>query len=173
MLTHGAIYSRFTFASTVNPRINPLGVYLFLIFSVGGLFEGGVLCEGGLMRGGTYKIIVDIKKALLKDPVYFRRNFFMSIKLIVTKSMKFCGNSIKRQRQPQIAKIIKLRGPIRWGEAYSGGGGGLLTICSSRMGAYSGGVIMGGGGAIRGFTVLISFRDQKRQEFSLALIDVL
>ena len=62
----------------------------------------------------------------------------MSIKLIVTKSMNFCGNSIKRQRQPQIAKIIKLRGPIRWGRLIRGGGG-LLTICSSRMGAYSGG----------------------------------
>ena len=30
-----------------------------------------------------------------EDPVYFKRNFFMSIKLIVTKSMNFCGNSIK------------------------------------------------------------------------------
>ena len=41
----------------------------------GGLFEGG----GGIIRGGAYKIIVDIKKTLLKDLVYFRRNFFMSI----------------------------------------------------------------------------------------------
>ena len=38
----------------------------------------------------------------------------MSIKLIVTKSMNFFGNSIKCQMQPQIAKIIKLRGPIRY-----------------------------------------------------------
>ena len=38
----------------------------------------------------------------------------MSIKLIVTKSMNFCGNSIKRLRQSQMAKIIKLRGQIRY-----------------------------------------------------------
>ena len=31
-------------------------------------------------------------------------------------------------------------------------GGGLLTICSSRVGDYTG--VEGGGGAIRGFTVL-------------------
>ena len=53
-----------------------------------------------------------------------------------------CGNSIKRHRQPQMAKIIQLRGPIREFTvavgAYSrGGGGGLLTICCSRVGAYS------------------------------------
>ena len=54
-----------------------------------------------------------IKKTLLKDLIYFRRNFFMGIKLIITKSMIFFCNSIKRQRQPQMAKIINLRGPIR------------------------------------------------------------
>ena len=32
---------------TVNPRISPLGAYLFLAFLDGGLFEGG-LYEGGL-----------------------------------------------------------------------------------------------------------------------------
>ena len=37
----------------------------------------------------------------------------MIIKLIITKSMDFCGYSTKRQRQPEMAKIIKLRGPIR------------------------------------------------------------
>ena len=45
---------------------------------------GGGLYEGG---GGAYKIIVDIKKTLLKDLVYFRRSFFMSLYLITTKSM--------------------------------------------------------------------------------------
>ena len=54
--------------------MSPLGAYLFLMFLDGGLFGGG-LYEGG----GAYKIIVDIKKTLLKDLVYFSRNFFMSI----------------------------------------------------------------------------------------------
>ena len=58
------------------------------IFLEGGLSEGG----GAYTRGDAYKIIVDIKKTLLKDLVYFRRNFFMSIKLIVSQSMNFCGN---------------------------------------------------------------------------------
>ena len=47
--------------------------YLFFIFLDGGLFEGG------LYEGGGYKIIVDIKKTLSKDLVYFSRNFLMSI----------------------------------------------------------------------------------------------
>ena len=68
---------------------------------------------GAYARGGTYKIIVEIKKILLKDLVYFSRNFFINIYLIITKSMNLCGNSIKRHRQPKMAKIIKLRGPIR------------------------------------------------------------
>ena len=42
-----------------------------------------------------------------------------------------------------MAKIIKLRGPIGQFKvavgAYSRGGGGSLTICCSRVGAYSGG----------------------------------
>ena len=38
----------------------------------------------------------------------------MCIKLIATKSINFCGNSIKRQRRPKMAKIIKLRGSIRY-----------------------------------------------------------
>ena len=50
-----------------------MGAYLFLIF-----FDGGLL-EGGLIRGGAYEIIVDIKKTLLKDFVYSSRNFFTSI----------------------------------------------------------------------------------------------
>ena len=37
----------------------------------------------------------------------------MSNKLITTKSMNICDNSIKRQRQLQMAKIIKLWGLIR------------------------------------------------------------
>ena len=62
---------------TVNPRISPLGAYLFLMLFgwglirgglirgglirggslfEGGLFEGG-LFEGGLFEGGAYKII--------------------------------------------------------------------------------------------------------------------
>ena len=78
---------------TVNPRISPLGAYLFFIFLDGGLFEGVLFDEGGahtrgggsyegggLIRGGgAYKVTVDIKKTLLKDLVYFSRNFFMSI----------------------------------------------------------------------------------------------
>ena len=65
---------------TVNPRISPLGAYLFFIFLDGGLFEG-VLFEGGAHTrgGGAYKVIVDIKKTLFKDLVYFSRNFFMGI----------------------------------------------------------------------------------------------
>ena len=82
---------------------------------------------GAYTREGDFIIIVDIKKTLLKDLVYFRRSFFMSIKLIVIKSMNFCGNSIKRHRQPQMAKIVKLRGAIRYftvavGAFFSGGG---------------------------------------------------
>ena len=41
-----------------NPRISPWGAYTW---------------------GGLYKISVDIKKTLLKDLVYFSRNFFTSI----------------------------------------------------------------------------------------------
>ena len=33
---------------TVNPRIGPLGAYLFFIFLDGGLFEGGLKRGGGL-----------------------------------------------------------------------------------------------------------------------------
>ena len=59
--------------TTVNPRISPLGAYLFFTFLDGGLFEGGTYTRG------AYKIIVDIEKTLLKDLVYFSRNFSMSI----------------------------------------------------------------------------------------------
>ena len=56
-----------------------------------------------------------------------------------------------------MAKIIKLRGPIREFKVAVGpySRRGLLTICSSRRGAYSRGAFSrgGGGGAIRGFTV--------------------
>ena len=72
----------------------------------------GVTKRGGLYKGG-YKIIVDIKKTLVKNLVYFNRNFFMNIKLIITKSMNFCSNSITHQRQPQMAKINKSRRPMR------------------------------------------------------------
>ena len=65
------------------------------------------------MGRGAYKILIDIKKTLLKDFVSFWRNFLLSNKSIITKSMHFCGNSIKHQRQPQMAKIIKLRSPVR------------------------------------------------------------
>ena len=54
-----------------------------------------------------------------------------------------------------MAKIVKLRGPIREFtvavEAYSRGGG-LLIICSSRVGAYSRG---GGNSRIYGFYHLL------------------
>ena len=54
-----------------------------------------------------------------------------------------------------MAKIIKLRGPIRELTvavgAYSVGGG----ACSPRVGAYSRGGFFRGGEAIRGFTVLV------------------
>ena len=69
--------------------------------------------------------------------------------------MNFLGNSIKRQRHPQMAKIIKFKGANSRIYRSSGGlfegGGGLFTICSSRVraGAYS-----RGGGLIRGFTVV-------------------
>ena len=71
--------------------------------------------------------------------------------------MNLCGNSIKRHRQPQMAKIIKLRGPIQEFtiavEAYSRGG--LLTIFSSKVGAYlKGGAFLRGGG-IRGLSLLL------------------
>ena len=33
--------------NTVNPRIIPLGAYLFFIFLDGGLFEGGLIRGGG------------------------------------------------------------------------------------------------------------------------------
>ena len=56
-------------------------------------------------------LVDGIKKTLLKDFVYYRRNFFMSIELIIT--IDFCGNSTKRQRQPKMAKIVQLRGQIR------------------------------------------------------------
>ena len=36
-----------SYLPTVNPRISPLGAYLFLIFLDGDLFEGGGLYEGG------------------------------------------------------------------------------------------------------------------------------
>ena len=70
------MYEDNLYVITINPRISPLGAYLLLIFLDGGLFERG-----------AYKIIVDIKKTLLKDLVYFSRNFFMSILLITTTNM--------------------------------------------------------------------------------------
>ena len=77
------------------------------------LWMGAYSRGGGVKRGGTYEVIVDIKKTLLKELVYFRRDLFISIKLIITKNLNICGNSIKRRRQPQMTKIIKLRGRIR------------------------------------------------------------
>ena len=41
------------YAYTVNPRISPLGAYLFLEFLDGGLFEGGAYTRG------AYKIFED------------------------------------------------------------------------------------------------------------------
>ena len=83
----------------------------------------------------------------------------MSIKLIITKSMNFCGYSTKHQRQRQMANINKLRGPIREFTVAVGAysrEGGLLTICSSRVGIIRGGLFQGGGGgSIGGFMVCI------------------
>ena len=62
---------------TVNPRISPLGAYLFFLFLDRGLFEGG------LNGGGAYRIIVDIKKQLLKDLVYFSRNYYQKYEFVV------------------------------------------------------------------------------------------
>ena len=54
---------------------------------------------GGYSRGGgpytreACKIIVYMKKTLIKDLVYFRRNFFINIKMVITKSTNRGGNS--------------------------------------------------------------------------------
>ena len=40
--------SAMVFTDTVNPRISPLGAYLFFIFLDGGLFKGGLFEGGGL-----------------------------------------------------------------------------------------------------------------------------
>ena len=61
---------------TVNPRISPLGAYLFFLSLDRGLFEGG-------LYGGAYRIIVDIKKQLLKDLVYFSRNYYQKYEFVV------------------------------------------------------------------------------------------
>ena len=63
---------------TANPRISPLGAYLFFILFGGGLFEVGAYSRWGLIRG-AYKLAVEIKKILLKVLVYFCRNFFINI----------------------------------------------------------------------------------------------
>ena len=58
--------------------------------------------------------------------------------------------------QPHMAKIIKLRGPIREFTEAVGAylRGGLLTICCFKVGAYwREGSFFEGGGAIQGFTV--------------------
>ena len=121
-----------------------MGLSIFDIFGWGPIQGGG----GGLITGETYKIIVDIKKTLIKDFVYFSRNFFISIQLIITKSMNFCGNPIKHQRQPQMAKTIKFRRANLRIYSSSGGlfffwGGGLFN----RVGAYPrGGLFLGWGG---------------------------
>ena len=70
------------------------------------------------------------------------------------------GNSIKRHRQPQVAKIVKLRGPVREytvavGILFEGGGVGLLTICNSRVGAYSRGAFSRVGGDSRIYSTWI------------------
>ena len=71
--------------------------------------------------------------------------------------MNFCGNSIKRQRKPQTA-INNKSGVGANSRIQSSSGdlfeGVLLTICSSRVRLLRGGLFQGGG-AIRGFTVLV------------------
>ena len=54
--------------------------------------------------------------------------------------MNFCGNSIKCQRPPQMAKVTKSRGPI---QGFTVEMGAYSRDCSSRVGSYSRG---GGGG---------------------------
>ena len=44
----------FPYLNTVNPRISPLGAYLFLAF-----FRWGLIRRGGLYEGGAYKIFED------------------------------------------------------------------------------------------------------------------
>ena len=58
--------------------------------------------------------------------------------------MNFCGNSIIHLRQPPTAAINESRGPIRGFTVavVNHSRGGLLTICSSRLGVFS----RGGGG---------------------------
>ena len=51
----------------------------FLYFWMGGNLRG-------LYEGKAYKIIVPITKTLLKDLIYFSRNLFKNIQLIITKS---------------------------------------------------------------------------------------
>ena len=46
--------------------------------------------------------------------------------------------------------------------------GGLLTICSSRIGAYSRGGFLRGGGAIRGFTVCQNMKGTKEEPTQIA-----
>ena len=73
---------------TANPRISPLGAYLFFILLGGYLFIFILLGGGYSSWGripGAYKIAVEIKKILLKDLVYFSRNFFINIYFIITK----------------------------------------------------------------------------------------
>ena len=62
------------FVDIVNLELarKPGGLFIYK-FLDGGLFEGGAYTRG------AYKIIVDIMETLLRDLVYFRRNFFMSI----------------------------------------------------------------------------------------------
>ena len=57
-----------------------------------------------------------------------------------------------------MAKIIKLRGPIREFTVVSGGlfKGGLLTICCSRVGAYSRETFLKWGGGANKFSLTSS-----------------
>ena len=49
---------------TVNPRISPLGAYLFLMFLGGGLFERGLFEEGLMKLFDKYRIKSSLPKLL-------------------------------------------------------------------------------------------------------------
>ena len=53
--------------NTVNPRISPLGAYLFLMLFGWGLIRGGLI-RGGLLEGGLIKLFdkCRIKSSLSK-----------------------------------------------------------------------------------------------------------
>ena len=66
---------------SIAPIFLHVALFIFDIFGWGLIRGGGGLIQGGgaYTRRGAYEIIADINKTLIKDLVYFSRNFFMSI----------------------------------------------------------------------------------------------